>query len=76
MSYVHEVSVSLRSCSPLFTSRTSCRTPSTVDNLLRTPHDVSMDLSDESYSNTQAKTKCMIKEKNLLSCIRQEKESP
>ena len=40
-------------CSPLFTSRTSCRTPfllhlEFVDfNLLRTPHKEGMDLSDE-----------------------------
>ena len=43
----------------LFTSRTSCRTPSIsfphlklVDNLLRIPHKESMDLSDEFYLNT------------------------
>ena len=53
--HVHEVSVSLRPCSHLFTSRTSFHLflhLKLVDNLLRTPHKESMDLSDESYSDT------------------------
>ena len=55
---VHEVSDSLRPCSPL----APAALPATlfppllhlkfVDNVLRTPHKMSMDLSDESHSNT------------------------
>ena len=55
---VHEVSVSLRPCSPLLPHAPPAALLhlflhlKLVDNLLRTPHKESMDLSDESYLGT------------------------
>ena len=59
--HVHEVSDYLSTLISPFTSRTSCRTPSTssphlklVDNLLRIPPKESMDSFDETYFHTDS----------------------